>query len=112
MFLRKTVQYDGILDKLKLRIVALSYVDDCIYLYTIEALGKWFVDNLGKIFHVNFLGYAHWFMCISQEFHHGIYFLKYTRTIFQEPHKYTNRNSHQHKIIQQFLIHLVHIYYR
>ena len=27
-------------------------------------LGKWFVDNLGKRFHVNFLGYAHWFMSI------------------------------------------------
>ena len=44
--------------------VVLSYVDDCLYWYTSEALGKWFVDTLGKIFHVNFLGYAHWFMSI------------------------------------------------
>ena len=44
------------------RIVVLSYVDDCVYWYDSEALGKWFVDILGKIFHVNFLGYAHWFM--------------------------------------------------
>ena len=43
------------------KIVALSYVDDCIYWYTSEAFG-FFVDNLGKIFHVNFLVFAHWFM--------------------------------------------------
>ena len=41
------------------KIVVLSYVDDCVYWYTNEALGKYFVDNLGNIFHVNFLGYAH-----------------------------------------------------
>ena len=29
-----------------------------------EALGKWFVDTLGKILHVNFLGYAHCFISI------------------------------------------------
>ena len=29
-----------------------------------EALGKWFVDHLWKIFHVKFLVYAHWFMSI------------------------------------------------
>ena len=29
------------------------------------------MDNLGKIFHVNFLGYAHWFMSIR------IYHIKY-----------------------------------
>ena len=46
------------------KIVVLSYVDDCFYWYTNEDLGKWFVDTLGKIFHVNFLGYAHWFMSI------------------------------------------------
>ena len=45
-------------------IVVLSYVDDCVYWYTSEDLGKWFVDTLGNIFHVNFLGYAHWFMSI------------------------------------------------
>ena len=44
--------------------VVLSYVDDCIYWYTNEDLGKWFVDSLGNIFHVNFLGYTHWFMSI------------------------------------------------
>ena len=44
--------------------VVLSCVDDCLYWYNNEDLGKWFVDNLGKIFHVNFLGYAHWFMSI------------------------------------------------
>ena len=46
------------------KIVVLSYVDDCVYWYTNEDLGKWFVDTLGKIFHVNFLGYAHWCMSI------------------------------------------------
>ena len=44
------------------KIVVLSYVDDCVYGYTNEDIGKWFVDTLGKRFHVNFLGYAHWFM--------------------------------------------------
>ena len=44
--------------------VVISYVDDCVYLYTNEALGKWFVDTLGKRLHLNFLGYAHWFMSI------------------------------------------------
>ena len=40
-------------------IVVLYYVGDCVYWYTYEALGKCFVENLGKRFHVNFLGYAH-----------------------------------------------------
>ena len=40
------------------KIVDLSYVDYCVYWYTNEDLGKWFVDTLGKRFHVNFLGYA------------------------------------------------------
>ena len=40
------------------KIVVLSYVDDCVYWYISEALGKWFVDTLGKRFHVNLLGYA------------------------------------------------------
>ena len=43
-------------------IVVLSYVDYCVYWYASESLGKWFVDTLGKRFHVNFLGYTHWFM--------------------------------------------------
>ena len=37
----------------------LSYVDGCVYWYTNEDLGKWFVDTLVKIFRVKFLGYAH-----------------------------------------------------
>ena len=46
------------------RIVVLSYVYDCVYWYTNEDLGKWFVDTLGKRSHVKFLGYTHWFMSI------------------------------------------------
>ena len=45
-------------------LVVLSCVDACVYWYTYEELRKWFVDTLGKIFHVIFLGYAHWFMSI------------------------------------------------
>ena len=29
------------------KIVVLSYVDDRVYWYTFEALGKWFMDTLG-----------------------------------------------------------------
>ena len=47
------------------KIVVLSYVDDCVYWYKNEDIGKWFVDTLEKIFHVNFLGFAHWFMSIK-----------------------------------------------
>ena len=36
------------------KIVVLSYVDDCVYWYTSEALVKLFVYTLGKRFHVNF----------------------------------------------------------
>ena len=46
------------------KIVVLSYVDDCVYWYTNEDIGKWFVETLGEIFHVTFLRYAHWFMSI------------------------------------------------
>ena len=53
------------------KIVVLSYIDDFFYWYTNEDIGKWFVDTLGKRFHVNLLGYAHWFMSIQ------IYQLKY-----------------------------------
>ena len=42
----------------------LSYADDCIYWYTSEAIGKWFVDDIRKKFHVSFLEYAYWFMSI------------------------------------------------
>ena len=31
---------------------------------TSGALGKWSVDNLGKILHVKFIGFAHWVMSI------------------------------------------------
>ena len=41
-----------------------TIVDDYVYWYTNEDLGKWFVDTLGTRFHVNFLGFAHWFMSI------------------------------------------------
>ena len=30
------------------KIIVLSYVDDCVYWYTNEVLGKWFVETLGK----------------------------------------------------------------
>ena len=46
------------------KIVVLSYGDNCVYWYTNEDLGKYFVDTLEKIFQVNFLGYANWFMSI------------------------------------------------
>ena len=42
----------------------LSYVNDCVCWYTSETLRKWFVDNSGNRFHVNFLGCSHWFMSI------------------------------------------------
>ena len=47
------------------KFVVLSYVDDFLYWYTSEELGKWFVDPLAKIVNVSFLVYAHWFMKIS-----------------------------------------------
>ena len=37
----------------------ISYVDNLFYWYKYEALGKFFVDTLGKMLHVNFLGYIH-----------------------------------------------------
>ena len=97
------------------------------------------MDTLKKRFHVNFLGYAHWFMSIiiSEMKYHSIYVgqdiyatsivakkldtstvkesttfynTTFPRSAYLEFHKYTNRHSHQHKIRQQFLIHLVHTY--
>ena len=55
-------------------IVVLYYVYDYVYWYTYEALVKWFVDTLGQRLHVNFLGYAHWFISIriSQKRDHSI----------------------------------------
>ena len=44
--------------------IVLSYGDDCVYWYTSEAIGKWFVYTLGKRSHLKYLGYAHWFMSI------------------------------------------------
>ena len=43
-------------------IVLKYFVDNFVYWYTSEAIVKWFVYNLEKIFHVNFMGYAHWLM--------------------------------------------------
>ena len=40
------------------------FVDDCVYWYTSEAIGTWFVDTPGKIFHVKFLVYSHWLISI------------------------------------------------
>ena len=56
------------------KFVVLSYVYDCVYWYTYEALGKLFLGALGKILNVSFLVQAHWFMSfkISQMKDHYI----------------------------------------
>ena len=41
------------------KIVVLSYVDDFVYWYNSEALGKHFVDDLGNIFYVKFFWDMH-----------------------------------------------------
>ena len=46
-------------------LAVLDYVDDRVFWYTYEELGKWSLDTFGKIFRVNLLGYAHWFMFIK-----------------------------------------------
>ena len=46
------------------KIVFLCYFYDQFYWYTSETLASFFVDTLRKRFHVNFLGYAHWFISI------------------------------------------------
>ena len=46
------------------KLVVLSHVHDCVYWYTYEELGKWFLDTLGNALHLNFLVYSHWFMSI------------------------------------------------
>ena len=56
------IYYKYTLDVIK--IVVLYYDDDCVYVYISEAIGKWFVDAIGERFHVNFLGYSHWFTLI------------------------------------------------
>ena len=43
------------------KLVVLSYVEDCIYWYTYEELGNWFVGKLVNIFYLNFTRYSHWF---------------------------------------------------
>ena len=55
-------------------LVVLSYVYYCVYWYTYEELVNWFVDTLGKILHVNFLGCSHQFkfIIISQLKNHSI----------------------------------------
>ena len=56
------------------KIVVSYYVDECVYFYTYESLVKWFMETIGKRFHVNFLGYVHWFISIiiSQMKYHSI----------------------------------------
>ena len=39
-------------------IVILYYFDYCVYWYTYESIGKWFVYTLGKRFHVKFFLYS------------------------------------------------------
>ena len=58
-----SIYYKYATDRSKL--VLLYYIDDFIYWYTYEELGKWFMNTLGKRFHVNFLGYTYFFMSIG-----------------------------------------------
>ena len=44
------------------RLVVLSYVYDCVYWYTSEKLGNWFVDTRVKRLHENFLGRSYLFI--------------------------------------------------
>ena len=46
------------------KLVLLSYVNEFLYWYTSEELGKCFLGTLLKRFHLNFLGYEHWFMSV------------------------------------------------
>ena len=39
------------------KLVVSSYVDDFLYYYTYEEQENWFVDTLGKRYHMNFLVY-------------------------------------------------------
>ena len=52
---------------------------------TSKALGKWFVDTLEKILHVNFLVFAHWFMSIGisqMKYHYiSVYQARYATSI-------------------------------
>ena len=68
------------------KMVVLFYVDDCVYWYTNEDLGIWFVDTLGKRFRLKFLGYAHWFMSIRiydiRDSSISVYQARYATSIF------------------------------
>ena len=44
--------------------IPLSYVNDCVYRYSSDGPGKWFLDALRNIFHATLLGYEHWFISI------------------------------------------------
>ena len=90
-------------------IVVLSYVDDCVYWYTSEYLGKWYVDTVGKRSHVEFLGYAHWFMSIgiSQMMDHSIsvYQARYaTSSVYKYLYTATVNTS---KIIIRSVCHMI-----
>ena len=84
------------------KVIVLSHFDDCLYWYTSEGLGKCFVDTLGKIFHVKFLGYAHWFMSIIiyQMKDHSIYLYqaRYATSIVE---KYLDTATVKVSIFQQ-----------
>ena len=45
-------------------LVVLSYVNTCVYWYTSEEIGQWFLDKNLNIFYMNLLVYEHWFMSI------------------------------------------------
>ena len=45
-------------------ISVLSDVDYCVYWYTSEVIGKWFVETIGKRLNVNLLIFAHFFISI------------------------------------------------
>ena len=66
------------------KMVVSSYVDDCVCWYTPKALGKWFVYALGKILHVNFLGYTNRFMSII------IYQMRYHSISVDQTRYYTS----------------------
>ena len=46
------------------KLTVLYYVDDCVFWYAYEEIGKWFVDTLGKRFNAKFLRFSHWFISV------------------------------------------------
>ena len=66
------------------KLIVLSYVYECVYWYTSEEPGKWFVDTLVKIFHVNLLGYENWFISIMisqlKNYYISVYQSRYNNT--------------------------------